>query len=178
MAAGKDGAKMIRIIGAGMIVISCGGSGFLMAVHYRKEIRLLQQLYDALGFMENELSYRVSTLPRLCADAASYSSGSLKAVLSALASELESQIYPDARSCMQKALENVNELPASVKKLLYRFGNSLGKFDLNGQLDAFRTVKAECEEKIEQLRAQKDIRIRNYQTLGLCAGAALAILLI
>ena len=40
------------------------------------------------------------------------------------------------------------------------------------------TVRGECRRELEQMNVNKDVRLRSYQTLGFCAGAAVAILLI
>ena len=36
-------------------------------------------------------------------------------------------------------------------------------------------VRGDCRTQLKALEQNRDIRLRNYQTLGLCAGAALAI---
>jgi hypothetical protein len=38
-------------------------------------------------------------------------------------------------------------------------------------------VEKRCEHSLESIRNNRDARLRSYQTLGVCTGAALAILL-
>lgn len=57
-------------------------------------------------------------------------------------------------------------------------GRNLGRFDLTGQLSSLRALRAGCEDSLKQLTDNRDNRLRSYQTLGLCTGAALAVLLL
>jgi hypothetical protein len=56
-------------------------------------------------------------------------------------------------------------------------GETLGRFDLQGQLRGLEAVKKNAEFELEQLRSNQDVRLRNYRTFSICAGAALVILL-
>ena len=49
-------------------------------------------------------------------------------------------------------------------------------FDLAGQLKSLKALQRACQDALVSLERDKDVRMRNYQTLGLCAGAALAII--
>ena len=57
-----------------------------------------------------------------------------------------------------------------------QLGDSLGRFDLSGQIQGLASVQKRAEFELEQLRRNQDVRLRSYQTLGLCAGAALVVL--
>ena len=95
-----------------------------------------------------------------------------------LARELDRQVLPDAMSCMNAALEGM-ELPyPRVQNQLDRMGQSLGRFDLSGQLQGLSAVKDSVNEELRRLREGRDIRLRSYRCLCLCAGAALVILLL
>lgn len=168
----------LKWIGAILVVAGCGGLGFSLAMNYRREEKTLRQLLNILEFMECELEFRLSALPQLCREGAEHASGSVRQIFLALAEELEMQVCPDAVCCMDMALRKAKELPASARKLMLLLGQSLGRFDLKGQLSELASVKAACREALDELLCHRETRIRNYQTLGLCAGAALAILLI
>lgn len=164
-------------IGAILIIVGCGGFGFSMAAAHRRETQLLRQLIQGLEFMRSELKYRLTPLPELCRQAGKETGGVLRQILSAMAKELDSRTLPDPGDCMTAAMEHCREsLPASVRKLLIRLGRSLGRFDLAGQLRGLEAIEAACREELAILDRNRDLRLRNYQTLGLCAGAALAIL--
>lgn len=168
----------LQWIGALLVIACCGGVGFSMALHYKRELDGLRQLIGALDFMSCELQYRLTPLPELCRKTAELCAGSIKAVFLALAVELESQISPDVASCMTAARGKIPELPQKTSASLETLGHSLGLFDLEGQLKGLEAVRAACERELGTLEENKVQRIRSYQTLGLCAGAAVAILFI
>ena len=165
-------------IGAILIISGCGGVGFAMAGAYRREERTLRQLIGALDYMACELQYRLTPLPDLCAQAAAESSGHVSKVLRALSEELEHQVLPDVNGCMQAALASAGELPARTREAFQIMGSSLGRFDVDGQLKGLEAVRSYCRRELEALSTGRDARLRSYQTLGICAGAALAILFV
>ena len=57
-------------------------------------------------------------------------------------------------------------------------GRSLDRFDLAGQLKGIAATRSACRREVGALLENRDLRLRSYKTLGLCAGAALAVLLI
>ena len=168
----------LRWIGALLVVVGCGGFGFSMAFHYRKQEQCLRQLIKALDIFSSELEFKLSPLPEVCRTVSQTVGGSIGTVFSNLASQLDAQICPDASCCMDAALKASSELPRACKEYLLQLGQTLGRFDAAGQQSELVATRADCMEKLETIRREKDVRIRNYQTLGLCAGAALAILLI
>ena len=78
---------------------------------------------------------------------------------------------------MEQSLQRI-ACTAPTSRILRELGTSLGQFHLNGQLAGLRTMKAHSEYILEELSRNRDNRLRSYQTLGICTGAALAILLI
>lgn len=165
-------------IGAILIIASCSGYGFLIAAGKRREERLLYQLENILQFMENELNYHLTPLPELCRKAAGEAKGTLCTVFLNLFRELSWQKLPDAGSCMYAAIQRSGDIPARVRRLLVQLGHTLGRFDLDGQLQGIQAVRNRCAEAQTSLRKNRDERLRSYQTLGICAGSALAIILI
>jgi stage III sporulation protein AB len=165
-------------IGAVLIMASCSGCGFAIAAGKRREEQLLYQLMEILQFLEADLQYRLTPLPELCRMAAGETKGILRTVFLNLYRELKWQKLPDAGSCMYAAIQRSGEIPPRVRRLLVQLGHTLGKFDLPGQLQGIQTVRKRCEDTLVTIRKNRDERLRSYQTLGICAGAALAIILI
>lgn len=163
-------------IGAIFIIAGCGGFGYSLAAAYRRQERLLRQLIQVLQSMRWELGYRLTPLPELCRQAGNGTSGVLRDVFRNLARELDWQASPDVYGCMRAALKRSQDLPQNVRRILGQLGHSLGRFDLQGQLQGLEAVQTACEGELSLLRKDRDSRLRSYQTLGLCAGAALAIL--
>lgn len=166
---------MIRILGAGMIVIGCGGFGFSMSAANRREERQLQELCGALEYMVCELRYRQTPLPELCRGAAEISGGSVSRFFGLLGEKLEQQNAADVQICVFEVLEAMI-VSGGLRTQLHEVGVTLGRFDLSGQLRGLEVAIKSSERALHHIRDGAEQRRRSYQTLGLCAGAALAIL--
>ena len=57
-----------------------------------------------------------------------------------------------------------------------QLGRCLGRFDLEGQLEGLEAVRRQCSHDLKELEALGPDRLKNYRTLAVCAGVALAIL--
>lgn len=168
----------VKWIGAMLIVAGCGGYGFALAASHRKEMEVLRQMIHALNYMECELQYRLTPLPQLCRQVGKDVKGSVRTVFLLLAEELEQQISPDVQSCMNVVLAMCEDFSPRIKNIFRELGVCLGRFDLPGQLQGLEAARITCREQLETLGTDADVRLRSYQTLGLCAGAALAILFV
>lgn len=168
----------LKWMGAICVLFSCGGFGWYLSFLHKKEERLLRQLLAALDYMACELQYRLTPLPDLCRQAAGQTGRELKILLLHLSEELESQLSPDVDGCMRRALETAPPLPDKTWENLLRLGNSLGRFDLEGQIKGLDALRWGCRKDLADLEKNREQNLRSYQTLGLCAGAALAIILI
>lgn len=166
----------IKWIGAALILIGCGGTGFSMAAAHRRTEKELAQMLSALDYMQCELQYRLTPLPDLCRQAASHGSGNIKHLFAVLAEELEDQISPDVTSCMNSAIAKTNNISDQTATIAANLGRTLGRFDLDGQLLGLENARQECRNALSKFSHNREERLRSYQTLGLCAGAALAIL--
>ena len=168
----------LKWIGAIMVIVGCGGFGFSLAAAHRREESTLRQLIFALDYMGCELQYRLTPLPDLFRQTAAEQQGCIRDVLLNLSEELDAQVSPDVDRCMQAAISKVEGIPNHTKTALLEMGKTLGRFDLSGQLKGLEQVRSACRTQLEALRVNREPRLRSYQTLGLCAGAAIAILLI
>jgi stage III sporulation protein AB len=133
-------------------------------------------MLTAADHMSCELQYRLTPLPQLCAQIQEHCKGPIGVLFGELGRELDKQILPDVSRCMEAVLSRTQDLPQSIRKILHEFGSDLGRFDLNGQLIGLDSVRTSCKANLHRLSENREARLRSYQTLGLCAGAALAIL--
>ena len=164
-------------IGAILVIGACGGFGFSMAHEALREERQLRRLIGIMNFMECEIQYHLTSLPALCRMSAGQVSGPLRDVFLKLAAELESCVSPDVEGCLRSVLNRDNKLSGKMRRLLTQMGKSLGKFDLPGQLKGIEASRNACKRELRDMEHNRDMRLRSYRTLGLCAGAALAVLL-
>lgn len=168
----------IKWMGAALILLSCGGFGLFLSAAYKRDSGMLAELIGALDYMECELQYRLTPLPELCRQAGAQSRQEMRKIWIGLAEELESQISPDVISCMRTVLLRNKPIPERTERNLLLLGNSLGRFDLEGQVRGLESVRQRSRNELEKLRKIQAEYLRSYQTLGLCAGAALVILFI
>lgn len=168
---------MWKWIGAMLVVTGCGAVGFSMAWTQRKEERLLRDLKSSLDFMACELQYRLTPLPELCRLAGEQHKNEIGQTFLRLSLELESRNGPEVSECLQRSL-TVVELPKRLTDGFQLLGQNMGRFDLQGQLKGMEMVRNYCDRELGEMGRNREERLRSYQTLGLCAGAALAILFV
>lgn len=165
-------------IGALLIIAGCGAFGLGLCARHRMEEETLLKLIRALDYMACELQFRMTPLPDLCRMAGGESGGIVKEVLSRLAIELDAAEDSEVSGCLSRVLHGMGDIPKRTEEKLRLLGNSLGRFDLEGQKSGLDAVRSACRRDLEELNRNRDSRLRSYQTLALCTGAALAILLI
>ena len=168
----------VKWIGAVLTVAACGWGGHLAVKAFKRQESYLQQLSQILTYMTWELDCRLTPLPELCQKAAEQSRSPLGSFFNQLAQELDGQAAPEVSQCMALVLSKNEDIPKLTKKALELLGESLGQYDLSGQLKGLETVGKYCNFELEKLSYHRTERLRSYQVLGLCAGSALAILFI
>lgn len=164
-------------VGAIFVIIGCGSFGFSLCAAQKRDEWNLRQLVAALDYMQCELQFRLTPLPELCRQAGMHGKGNIGEILHALSQELENPLCPNVGVCLERILME-STLSGKTKENLMLLGESLGRFDLEGQMKGLEAVRQRCREDIKYLTRDKVSRMRSYQTLGLCAGAALVILFI
>lgn len=169
---------MLKIVGAIMIVACCGWFGFSLVREHRRQEQIFATLLGALDYMGCELQYHLTPLPTLCRAISAHSKGVISQLFLALEEELDSQLQADAEACMENAISAVPSIPPAVAEQLRRLGCTLGEFDLQGQMQGLDAVRTSCRESLAALQENKEERRKSYQTLSLCAGAALVIIFI
>jgi stage III sporulation protein AB len=165
-------------IGAVLIILGCGGFGLALCAQHRAEETSLLRLIRAMDYMACELQFRLTPLPELCRMAGQESSGQVGKVLVSLGMELDSGLDSEVSPALERVLTDFPDLPVRTRSNLNLLGSSLGRFDLEGQKLGLDSVRTACRRDLEELNRNRENRLRSYQTLALCTGAALAILLI
>jgi len=168
---------IIRIIGAALIVTGCVGFGFKTVFLHKREVHALKQIISALNYMESELQYRLTALPKLCQIICKMSDGIIFNFFQELTTEFENQISPDVKLCVDSVLSRLPEIPPITRKMLQSLGMSLGRFDIDGQLQDLEIVKNECIKQLELCTCNEESRLRNYRTFAACIGIAIVIIL-
>ncbi|MBQ3503325.1 MAG: stage III sporulation protein AB [Oscillospiraceae bacterium] len=166
-----------KILGSLLVILGCGGFGFSMAAACRREERQLTELMDILQYIYCDLRYHLTPLPDLCRKAAKQGRGELYRLFEGVGDILQQGTLPQVSDCVYLALTG-SDISPTIRELLIVMGQTMGQFDLEGQLIGLNSLKERCAQSLETLRQGKTDRLRSYQTLGLCAGAALVILFV
>lgn len=168
----------IRILGAFLIIVGCTGVGYALSRNYRREEQAMEELVQCLEWMICEMGYRMPPLASLFRGAANVCKGVVSETMEQLAYELEQQLTPNVGACMYAAIAAVPNLPEKPANHLRSLGTSLGQFDLEGQINRLEAAAALCKQDLQRMSSGREARLRNYQTLGICAGVALVIIFI
>ena len=166
-----------KTIGALMIVCGFGGIGMLFARYQKTDAILLRELSRILERMRSELEYRLTPVPDLLRIGGQNASEPLRRLFSDLAGMLDTQCAADASEAMEAILSDDRQFPSETRQQLYLLAETLGCYDLNGQVRGLQDCRNECIHQLELLENNQQQRLRSYRTLGFCTGAALAILL-
>ncbi len=169
---------ILRCVGAILIIFASGAMGVMMSYSYRKRIAALRNLINSTTCMAEQLRYQLLPLPELCQAAAQVSSGPVRAILIDLGNALHRCNAPEVIGVMEKILSKYPDLDPCVREELINLGKVLGRFDLEGQVSGIAAVTELAKRDLVGLEMAKEVRIRNYHTLAICAGIALVILFI
>lgn len=168
----------MKLIGAMFVICACGWFGFSLVLNHKQEEASLGALISALDYMQCELQFHLTPLPELCSQIGRQQTDNVGKLFARISGILELQQIPDVGSCVRQGLLESPNLPERTVRAMETLGATLGRFDLPGQIAGIESVRTQCRQELESLRKNRDERLRSYQTLGLCAGAALAILFI
>lgn len=167
-----------KLLGAVLILGGCGGFGMLICITYKREEEMLRQLILGLDYMQCELRFRMTPLPELCRQAADTCKGQISQLFRFLSDTLNCRMNTDVSQCVADAQESAGPFPPTVSHAIGMLHVSMGQFDAQGQIESLESVLNYCRLQLKTMEENRDMRLRSYQTLGICAGAALVILLV
>lgn len=169
----------MRLAGIILIVVSTGSVGIRIARGLHRRCRFLRQLIDALQLLKNEIAVCATPLPQAFALMAVATDGPLERLFSAIAREMDRNRWTTPLAAVRKALNQTPELPESdpASQTLVDLAARLGKYDTDSQLQGIDLAVLRLTEVLHQAEVEKSTRSKTYQTLGICAGLAMAILL-
>ena len=167
-----------RLFGALLLILGFGGVGFLINRKRRQELRMLQQMNRFLDNVICDLRYRQAPLQQLINSSLDILSGELQVLLKRFSNELEAQISPDVSCCMSAVISSGENLPASVRNILTALGQSLGRYDIQGQVRCLEGIQIACKTNSTNLADELDRSSHCRQAYALGAGAILALIML
>lgn len=171
---------MLRLIGTLLVVAASSAVGFGFAANVRAQLTQLTQLTGALEYMKNEISYRLTPLPELFYLLSASSGKAVGAFFGRCAQTLGQTPAASVQSVFREAMQQTPQLALSqqTRQTLLELSMSLGKFDAAGQLSAIELAGARLRQELQALQSHRRERCRSYETIGICAGLALAVILL
>lgn len=161
-----------------MIIAGCTGLGLTLANANRKLEQSLLKLIQIIQYIERELESKLMPLPELCRQVGREVCGSIGTVFLDLAREMDWNAAPDVSGCMKESLRKGYDIPPAIRTYLIQLGHDLGQYELPLQLEGLRGIRERCQGDLHTLRQDREQRLRNYRTFGICSGAALVVLLV
>ena len=168
----------IKLVGSVLILLGCGYCGYRVGQNHRDTVRWLRQIVALTEYMERELQCKLTPIPELFIQAADACKEPMGHICLAVGRTLETRSCKSVSACMQTVLTHNCISSGQAEQLLVQLGDVLGSFDLNGQLEGIRSVHNMAVAYLTAQTQDLEVRLRYYQTLGLCAGAAIVILFI
>lgn len=168
---------MIRLIGAAMIICGAGSFGIAKTVQFYRQQRHLRAFLNALVILKCELNYTLFPLPKLCRVTAERAERTCAEFLRKYASLLESGscrsvAAREALSCVRSCL------PPDASMAVLELFSTLGRYDVEGEENILNLTQHRLKSALERGETEKRPMAKGYALLGICTGAAIAILLV
>lgn len=170
---------MMRWIGAGMVTAACAAAGLGFAAATRTALRQLSAWIAALESMDSEIRCRMTPLPEVFTQLSQGGGGVVAVFFGCCAGIMRSDCALGVPPVFRQALAQTRglEMSGRTRQTLLNLSASLGRFDLEGQSRAIALAADRLRQEQRELQAGAAARCRSYETIGVCAGLALAVIL-
>ena len=170
---------MIRIFGAALLILGCGGLGLSAVNRLDGRVRDLRELSAGLEILQRELGWRLSPLPEALETAAGGTHGRAAQFFACCAQGAKQLAGSPFRTLWSRGLERSPLwLSGEDRALLEQLGPILGRYDGDSQRQAVENALAGLGRRLTQAEDDRRRLGRVYGILGLTAGVFLAIVLI
>lgn len=168
----------LRLIGALVICLGSSCLGFSAAGSVKRSAKTLRQLKQALEMMRCEVSYTLTPIARICEIICSSSEGEVRCLFEKL-TDVYSRPLPENEDWAKKLTAScLKSIPAQPQDAMTELISSFGRFGAAEQLRLIDLTLEKLCAAAEQQEAEKQQRCRCYQSLGICTGLAVAILVL
>lgn len=169
---------MFRLIGALLVVLGAGGFGFRRAAQFYKTARQLEQLTGAVEMLQCEINYTRLPLPELYAEVAERQTGAIARFFRVMSAQLTCGLpRTKAAQCAMQQTAGLL-LPNDARMALLELCETLGRYDVDGENRILRLSAQRIRSAQERCEGEKRQMARSCTALAVCAGIALAILML
>lgn len=172
---------MLKIIGMICIICSTSGIGFLKGhelIHRLEQLRCLQKF---ILMLRGEIQYVQTPLPEALYQISRKVETPIKEFLDNVSKELEIKRGQGMRETWEKRmkldLQNTFLLGEDLEEF-QKLGNQLGYLDKEMQVGTLNLYLEQLEVKIKRLDDSVQGSVKLYRSLGMLAGAFVAVLMI
>lgn len=171
----------IKIIGAFLVVISCGALGFYFSSELKTRISDLTELKKILTLLRGDIRYTNAPLPEAMQTLSKRHDGTYKQFLENVSNSLLELNGESFAKIWKKGVEN-NLLHTSLTKedyqLINQLGESIGYLDKNMQINTLDLYTEQIEGTIEELSKSVKEKTHLYNSLGIMGGIFIIIILL
>lgn len=169
----------MRLLGAGLVIFSCGAMGLIIAASYGQRVKNLLQFASFLQCLESEMNFAQATLPEIVLRQKGQSSGILKSFLQALSRNLQAQSGENFAQVWRRSLVILADggFPPLLLSDLQDLGNILGQSDLSEQSKHLVLLQTRLEQALAEARAEQGKHTKLWNYLGFFAGLLIVLLL-
>lgn len=169
---------MLRLIGALLVVLGAGGFGFRRAAQFYKTARQLEQLTGAVEMLQCEINYTRLPLPELYAEVAERQTGAVAQFFRVMSAQLTCGLpRTKAAQCAMQQTAGLL-LTNDARMALLELCETLGRYDVDGENRILRLSAQRIRSAQERCEGEKRQMARSCTALAVCAGIALAILML
>ncbi len=170
---------MIRLVGAILIVVGSASAGFYMAGNVRKTQRIYRDALRATTYMKSEIECYLTPLHDIYGQLAHILPKPLAALFFALYEQARRSLglLPAVHFSRARQLLR-NRLPHELVQIFAEMFDMLGRQDAVAQMRAITLAEEHLNEVLNRVSSEKKERCHAYETIGVCAGIALVIVLV
>lgn len=169
---------MLKLVGALCVVIGAGALGAHGVFRLRERVRVLRRLLEAVSFLEEELSFRLTPLPTLLDKLSHQTEGAVGRFFAGCRSAFLTAPEAGFRQSWERAMaENLPMLAEEEREALMALGAMLGRYDSEGQRNALKHTAARLEACLAAACEERDRLGRVYAVVSTAAGLLAVIVL-
>lgn len=171
---------MLKMIGLSMILAASSAMGLRLAATAKRQQTQTLALIDAILRLRHELQCSLTPLPQAFSLLSRSENREIGAFFGNIATRVQCADGCAVGFACRRALTKTAGLclPEAARQALISLFDTLGKYDLEGNLQALDLALSRLREQARTLRDQVRGRCRTYLTLGVCTGLAVAVILL
>ena len=171
---------MLKSLGLFLVIGSTSAVGFGYAKNVHRQLQQMRQLLSAIEYMKDEISYRMTPLEQVFEVLGAELSGAVGAFFACCCRRMRQERTSSIQDVFCAAMRDAAglHLPRQAHGALASLALVLGKFDVEGQCRALDLASERIGRTIRELEDNRQERCRSYRTIGICAGFAVAVILL